>query len=227
MSRNNFRLYGEEWETFVKDSTYTNVAALHFIKEEADTYYVTAYGEDGSECGGYNRMEIGSRQMRCLATIQNDVAICPVSKILNYFFSYMCYVNYINILYFSYKEVVEQMCAQVLPGDFLQDIVTKEYDVQVGGMFLATVRHRRVRIPGTGKRVKYGNMFFGEGWGEVVESQHLKTGKRIVFTNLGGYSVGVISFAPNGLGLGFENIPRTTLKRDDQIIRGPLEEGMN
>ena len=81
--QNNFRLYGEEWEAFVKDSSYTNVAALHFIQEEADTYYVTAYGEDGSECGGYNRTEIGARQMRCLATIQNDLGISPVSAKLN------------------------------------------------------------------------------------------------------------------------------------------------
>ena len=83
MADNNFKLYGEEWETFVKDSKYTNVAALHFIKEEADTYYVTGYGEDGSECGGYNRTEIGERQMRCLATMQNDIGISPVSEIFN------------------------------------------------------------------------------------------------------------------------------------------------
>ena len=80
MSPNNFRMKGEEWETFVKDSSYTNVAALHFIKEEADTYYVTAYGEDGSECGGYNRTDIGPRQMRCMATIDNDLATSPVSE---------------------------------------------------------------------------------------------------------------------------------------------------
>ena len=113
----------------------------------------------------------------------------------------------------------------MLPGDFLQDIVSKEYDVKVGGMFLAKVRHRRVRIPGTGNRAKYGNMFSGEGWAKVVESQHLKAGKRIVFTNLGGNSVGVISFATNGLGLGFENIPRTILNSDVPIIRGPLDKG--
>ena len=114
----------------------------------------------------------------------------------------------------------------MLPGEFLQDILTKEYDVKVGGMFLATVRHRRVRIPGTGKRTKYGNMFSGEGWAEVVESQHLTAGKIIVFTNLGGNSVGVISFTAYGLGLGFENIPKTILNSHAPIMRGPLEKGM-
>ena len=114
----------------------------------------------------------------------------------------------------------------MLPGDFLQDIVSKEYDVKVGGMFLATVRHRRVPIPGTGKPAKYGNMFSGGGWAEVVESQHLMAGKRVVFTNLGGNSVGLISFASNGLGLGFENIPRTILNHSVPIIRGPLDKGI-
>lgn len=88
-------------------------------------------------------------------------------------------------------------------------------------MFLSTVMHRRRKVPGTDKPPKYGNMFYGDGWSAVVESQHLNRGKKIVFTNLGGNSVGIISFARNGLGLLFENIPRTKLNPVVPIIRGP------
>lgn len=114
----------------------------------------------------------------------------------------------------------------MLPGDFLQDIVTNEYDVKVCGMFLATVMHRRRRVPGTSKPPKYGNLFYGDGWTTVVDTQHLNRGKRIVLTNLGGNSVGLISFAKSGLGLLFENIPRTKLNDIVPIVRGPLDKGM-
>lgn len=93
-------------------------------------------------------------------------------------------------------------------------------------MFLATAKHRRRRVPGTSKPPKYGNLFYGDGWAEVVESQHLNKGKRIVFTNLGGNSVGLISFARNGLGLLFEKIARTKLNDIVPIVRGPLDKGM-
>ena len=101
--------------------------------------------------------------------------------------------------------------------------MTKEYDVKVCGMFLSTVMHRRKKIPGKNAPSKYGNMFYVYGWAAVVESQHLNPGKRMVFTNLGGNSVGVISFAKNGLGLLFENIPRTKLNNLVRIIRDPLD----
>lgn len=92
-------------------------------------------------------------------------------------------------------------------------------------MFCATVRHRRVKVSGTNEKALYRNCFYGDGWDAVMESQHLEAGKRIVFTNLGGNTVGLIPFAHNGLGLGFEHIPRTTLNKAVPIIRGPLDKG--
>lgn len=71
-------MIGQEWSQFVKDSRYMNVETLHFIREEENTYYVTAYDNAGWECGGYNRTEIGDRQMRCLVTIGEDLERSPV-----------------------------------------------------------------------------------------------------------------------------------------------------
>ena len=112
---------------------------------------------------------------------------------------------------------------KLLPGDFIQDIVTNEYDIKVGGMNLALVRHRRVHIRGTANPKKYGNRFYGDGWNIVIESQHLEPGKPIAFTNLGGVSVSLITFASNGLGLGFENIPRAPVNEARPICRGPMD----
>lgn len=78
-SENHYKMYGEEWEQFLKDSRYTNVEMLHFIREEEDTYYVTAYNDAGIECGGYDRRSIGRRQMRCLVTMGENVEHSPVS----------------------------------------------------------------------------------------------------------------------------------------------------
>ena len=72
-------MYGDEWAMFLKGSRYTNVQMLHFIREEEDTYYVTAYDDAGFECGGYDRRKIGARQMRCLVTMGQDVGHSPVS----------------------------------------------------------------------------------------------------------------------------------------------------
>ena len=103
--------------------------------------------------------------------------------------------------------------------------MSSQFDVHFGGMYLATVMHRRVPIKGTSKPKKYGNMFYGNGWNTVVDSQHLEPGKRIVFTNLGGHSVSVMTFARNGLGLGFEPIPRMPLDEHNPICIGPLDKG--
>ena len=114
---------------------------------------------------------------------------------------------------------------QLLPGDFLQNNVSSQFNLFVGGMNVATVRHRRVHIQGTTNPKKYGHIFDGNGWNTVVGLQHLEPGKPIVFTNLGGNSVSLSSFARNGLGVGFEPIPRMPLNEHDPICRGSLDKG--
>lgn len=89
------------------------------------------------------------------------------------------------------------------------------------------MRHRRVQVPGTANPPKYENVFYGDGWGVLVEAQQLNADKRIIFKNRGENSVTLLSFTPNGLGLGFENIPRTTLNHAAPIMRGPLDSGMH
>ena len=103
--------------------------------------------------------------------------------------------------------------------------MSKEFNLRVGGINLATVRHRRVLIGGKSNPKKYGNMFYGDGWKTVVERKHLEPGKPMVFTNLGGNSVSVITFAMDGLALGLENIPRTPMNEKFPICRGPLDKG--
>ena len=77
------KLYSDEWRGFLSDSRYTNVATFHFIREEEDCYYVTAYDNAGYECNGYNLAEVGYRQRRCLVTL-GHLQESPVSPIINH-----------------------------------------------------------------------------------------------------------------------------------------------
>lgn len=63
-------LYSHEWKKFLEDSGYRNIHMLHFIRQEQDLYYVTAYNRSGFECNGYNMPEVGYRQPRCLLTLE-------------------------------------------------------------------------------------------------------------------------------------------------------------
>jgi hypothetical protein len=47
-----WELSGLGWRRFIDESGYMNIRTLHFIKEGDDTFYVTAYEEDGGESGG-------------------------------------------------------------------------------------------------------------------------------------------------------------------------------
>ncbi|PWA44959.1 eukaryotic aspartyl protease family protein [Artemisia annua] len=62
-------LYSHEWKTFLDESGYMNFSMLHFIREEPDLYYVTAYNDYGFECNGYN--DVGDRQQRCMLTLDS------------------------------------------------------------------------------------------------------------------------------------------------------------
>ena len=57
ISKGHVTLYSKGWKDFLADSKYTNVLTFHFIREEEDYYYVTAYNDDGYECNGYNLAE--------------------------------------------------------------------------------------------------------------------------------------------------------------------------
>ena len=68
---NRLKLYDMEWRKFLDDSKYRNVATFHFIREEEDSYYVTAYNNAGAELNGYNLNLVGYRQRRWLATLEH------------------------------------------------------------------------------------------------------------------------------------------------------------
>ena len=93
-------------------------------------------------------------------------------------------------------------------------------------MDLATVRLRRVHIRGTDNPKKYGLRFSGDGWDHVVENQQLEARKPFSLININGNSLSLITFARNGLGLGFETIKRPPVNEDFPICRSPMDEGM-
>ena len=64
-------LYSHEWKKFLEDSGYRNIHMFHFIREEQDLYYVTAYNRSGYECNGYNLATVGYRQRRCMLTLEH------------------------------------------------------------------------------------------------------------------------------------------------------------
>ena len=79
-----FKLYSDEWRDFLHDSRYQNVATFHFIREEEDCYYVTAYDNAGYECNGYDLALVGYRQRRCLVMLEH-LQESPVSRIINHY----------------------------------------------------------------------------------------------------------------------------------------------
>lgn len=68
---NRLKLYDIEWHKFLDDSKYRHVTTFHFIREEEDSYYVTAYDNSGSELNGYNLDVVGYRQCRWMATLEH------------------------------------------------------------------------------------------------------------------------------------------------------------
>lgn len=77
MVKGQLTLHSQEWRDFLDDSTYINVATFHFIRQEEDCYYVTAYNDAGHECNGYNLTLVGYRQRRCLILVE-DLHQSPV-----------------------------------------------------------------------------------------------------------------------------------------------------
>ena len=68
---NRLKMFEAEWRGFLHDSKYKNVAMFHFIRQEEDYYYVTAYNNEGYECNGSNLAEVGYRQRRWLVTLEH------------------------------------------------------------------------------------------------------------------------------------------------------------
>lgn len=78
--RGRITLQGSEWQAFIDQSQYINVATFHFIRQEEDCYYVTGYNDAGHECPGYDLALLGYRQRRCLVTLDEYPAQPLVRK---------------------------------------------------------------------------------------------------------------------------------------------------
>ncbi|PWA56724.1 hypothetical protein CTI12_AA415820 [Artemisia annua] len=59
-------LWDKDWIDFVDSNVLANTEYIHFIRQSVDSYYVTLYEDDDSECYGYDRNFIGPRHTRCL-----------------------------------------------------------------------------------------------------------------------------------------------------------------
>lgn len=79
MVGDNLTLCGREWKAFLDDSKYRDVLILHFIREEEDYYYVTAYNEEGYECNGYDLVLESYRERRCCRALE-QVFQSPVNS---------------------------------------------------------------------------------------------------------------------------------------------------
>lgn len=73
-----YELSGLRWRRFIEESRYINIRTLHFIKEGADTFYVTAYEENGGESGGYGSIHTRHRMVRCTGLVGENENISPV-----------------------------------------------------------------------------------------------------------------------------------------------------
>ena len=71
-------LSGLRWRRFIEESRYMNIRTLDFIKEGADTFYVTAYEEDGGESGGYGSVHTRHRMVRCTCLFGENENISPI-----------------------------------------------------------------------------------------------------------------------------------------------------
>ena len=97
---------------------------------------------------------------------------------------------------------------QLLTEDFIPDIELDVFTMTVNGNIF-TVTHRRELIPGS--HVSYGNVFFGNGWDDLVYMFRLTPGMPLVFTNVGGNTIAMMVFATDGWELTHENLGRTNL----------------
>ncbi|GJY03318.1 hypothetical protein Tco_0369258 [Tanacetum coccineum] len=62
------------------------------------------------------------------------------------------------------------------------------------------------------------NSFSGAGWDEFVETAGIQNGQKIVFTNIGNYTVSVVMIGGDGLGLSREDIRPTMLRMPGRKI---------
>ena len=73
-------LRDKEWIDFVKSNVPANATDIHFIRQGDDSYYVTVYKEDGSECYGYDRKLKGAIFFRCLVEFNHGMQVNSINK---------------------------------------------------------------------------------------------------------------------------------------------------
>ncbi|GJT30179.1 hypothetical protein Tco_0910454 [Tanacetum coccineum] len=100
------------------------------------------------------------------------------------------------------------MYMQLLAGDFISDIESDTLNVTVNGnIFIVT--HRRQLLPGS--LVNYENVFFRNGWDDLVHMLRLTPRIPLVFTNFLGKTFAMMVFTADGWELTYENLDHTNL----------------
>ena len=69
---------GQRWREFVAENLDGNVNVLHFIEEGDDSFYVTAYNDDGIQIGGYGDGNEGYSRFQSRVTPYQEMGINQV-----------------------------------------------------------------------------------------------------------------------------------------------------
>ena len=214
------KLYEAEWRGFLDDSKYTDVSIFHFIRQEDDTYYVTAYNNDGHELNGYNLAMVGYRQRRFLGTLEQldeslVISLLVKMKLYNFF------ENMMNICfpYMTYLLLKNTNGTQPIPSGFLTNTHDSQFRVYVTGVLVATVTHREIEILDENRVI---HVFGGQGWNILTTVENLVVGRRVVFTNLLNNSVSIMPFGGNGLELRHERV----LNWRNPFVKSSIDNGM-
>ncbi|PWA34300.1 DNA-binding pseudobarrel domain-containing protein [Artemisia annua] len=104
---------------------------------------------------------------------------------------------------------------QILPGDFLQDILKDTFKIIANGRRVK-VKHERVQLNENSK--ERSNRLFGSGWDKLIADLEIDVGQLMVFTNLGDYNLNLALFFTNGRCLYEENILPTMLRLPSREI---------
>lgn len=114
------------------------------------------------------------------------------------------------------------MALQILPGDFLQNIVKNTFKIYANGRRIK-VKHERVQLdPQTAER---SNRLFGSNWDNLVADLEIARGQMIVFTNLGNHKLNMSIFWSNGTCIHGETVSPTMLRLPGRAIPSYAIEG--
>lgn len=96
-----------------------------------------------------------------------------------------------------------------------------QYRILVGGTEVATVTRSKVEIED--EKVYNVHVFGGPGWKQLIQSQNIVPGTRMVFTNLWNNRLSLMVFDGDGFGTRHEVVQRMELNYLKPFVKSPVE----